>query len=159
MNTALSRYDIITSHTTDMYKQKDSRYQHMIQSHLWRSLRHRKLSESPLCEMCLDSGQYVSAQCVHHIQPCESASSEAEMRRLMFAWNNLQSLCNDCHQQVHRELQSRSKKVIRERNTKKNERFINRFLSNSQTRGVSFFFRPRPRSKSTATKSREIFGS
>lgn len=141
-----------------MYKQKDSRYQHMIQSHLWRSLRQRKLSESPLCEMCLDSGLYVSAQCVHHIQPCESASSEAEMRRLMFAWNNLQSLCNDCHQQVHRELQSRSKKVIRERNTKKNERFINRFLSNSQTRGVSFFSDPVPAPNPLPQSREKFFG-
>lgn len=80
---------------------KDKTYRKMIQSARWRQLRCLKLSMTPICEMCNASGKIKAAQCVHHKTPVESAKSQAQAEVLCFGLNNLQSLCFDCHQQIH----------------------------------------------------------
>lgn len=111
---------------------KDSRYYRMIQSKQWRLLRQSQLTEHPLCELCLEQGLYVSATEVHHITPCETALTDAEMQRLMFSVDNLQSLCREHHQSEHRRLNSRSRVEIQRRNAARTERFAERFLDNKE---------------------------
>lgn len=111
---------------------KDSRYYKLIQSRDWRELRARKLTANPLCEICLESGLYVSATEVHHKKPAETALTHAEMFNLMFSWDNLQSLCHECHQAEHRRLMSHSRDEIKRRNAARTQRFNERFLNNRE---------------------------
>jgi 5-methylcytosine-specific restriction protein A len=58
----------------------------------WQKLRKMKLAADPLCEEHLKEGQDVAATMVHHIKPIET---HPELR---LVWDNLMSLCNDCHE-------------------------------------------------------------
>lgn len=118
-------------------KKKDSKYYRLIQSTRWRELRRRKLNDQPLCEICLEQrGLYVPATEVHHKVPCETA--ESNMERLMFSYDNLQSLCHKCHQDEHRRLMSRSRAEIEARNAARTKRFAERFLDKNK-RGHHFY--------------------
>ena len=136
-------------------KRKDSRYYRMIQSKQWRLLRQSQLTEHPLCEMCLEQGLYVSATEVHHITPCETALTEAEMQRLMFSVDNLQSLCHECHQAEHRRLNSRSRVEIQRRNAARTERFAERFFDNRE--GGIILMPPLPQTTNPLPQIRDKF--
>lgn len=75
---------------------RDRRFIHSVQ---WRKIRLRKLAHDPLCEVCLDGGKEVRAVLVHHIDGDELNNNVG----------NHQSLCNDCHEKVHKK--ERWKKV------------------------------------------------
>ena len=53
----------------------------------WRKLRDLKLRTEPICQLCT----IALAQEVHHIEPVARAPERE------FDWNNLQSVCRDCH--------------------------------------------------------------
>lgn len=59
----------------------------------WKELRNLKISNNPLCEICYKEGRLVPAQCVDHIIPVtlENVSDK------FYDYQNLQSLCNNCH--------------------------------------------------------------
>lgn len=76
----------------------------------WHTLREAKLEANPLCERCMEQGYVVSARCVHHKVPIETARSYEEMKRLAFcSLSELQSLCYQCHSDIHKAMRSRSK--------------------------------------------------
>lgn len=77
----------------------------------WKRLRALKLQEEPLCERCLERGFVESARVVHHIEPIETARSYEQMRRLAICCGTqgLQSLCFQCHSDIHKEMASRTK--------------------------------------------------
>jgi 5-methylcytosine-specific restriction protein A len=60
----------------------------------WRLVRDLKLNEDPLCEMCIKEGITTKASMVHHILSIETHP------HLRLAMDNLQSLCNEHHEQV-----------------------------------------------------------
>lgn len=136
-------------------RRKDSRYYRMIQSRQWRDLRRQQLTQRPLCEICLSRGLYVPATEVHHVTPCETAATEAEMQRLMFSPSNLQSLCRACHREEHRLLMSASRDEIRRRNDARTARFAERFLDTEEG-GVILMPTP-PSSTNPLPKIRDIF--
>lgn len=107
---------------------KDYRYVKMITSVRWTKLRKRKINSNPICEICNDNGIITPAEEVHHISPVEDAVSTDEMERLMFDYNNLQSLCHDCHINEHARRKSHSRKEVEQRAHKSMERFIKKFL-------------------------------
>lgn len=111
---------------------KDARYRKIITSSKWRSLRAVKMAKNPLCEDCLLHGKTVIATEVHHVVPVESAHSVREMEMLAYDYNNLRSLCHECHQNTHISMKSRSKEAVKQSNQLKKERFIDRFLSNKE---------------------------
>lgn len=78
-------------------------YKKIMSSRRWRQLRAAKLAANPFCEMHLKQGMQVKATCIHHIKEVESGLSEDECKKLAFSWDNLQSLCKDCHTKVHKE--------------------------------------------------------
>ena len=100
----------------------------MITSPRWRRLRARQISREPLCEICLELNRTTIAQEVHHIIPVERAFTKEEMIQLMYDPSNLQSLCNSCHIDVHRAMNSYDKATIRKNNESKTKRFINKYL-------------------------------
>jgi len=52
----------------------------------WRRLQRAKLSREPICECC----RVAVATCVDHVTPISKGGA-------MWAWDNLQSLCQSCH--------------------------------------------------------------
>ncbi len=107
---------------------RDYRYIKMITSVKWAKLRRRKINNNPICEICNDKGIITPASEVHHILPVEDATSADEMGKLMFDYDNLQSLCHDCHINEHARRKSHSRKEVEQRARKSTERFIKKFL-------------------------------
>lgn len=71
------------------------------QSQRWRMLRLAKLSDNPLCEMCMKNGIVKPAIDVHHITSFMSTDDEVRRKALAYDYENLMSLCKECHQFVH----------------------------------------------------------
>ncbi|WP_106831152.1 HNH endonuclease [Parabacteroides pacaensis] len=103
-------------------------YIKLINSKKWKELRRKKLLNSPLCETCQLEGKSTLATEVHHITPVESVPTAEAMERLMFNYNNLQSLCHPCHANIHQQMFSHSKEAVKTNNRRATERFIDKFL-------------------------------
>ena len=75
--------------------------QKVYQSTKWKKLREAKLMANPLCEVCLANGIIKPAIDVHHI---DSFMNYTGSKRLQLAYDycNLQSLCKECHLEIHR---------------------------------------------------------
>lgn len=101
-------------------------YIQLMNSKEWRQLRLRKLATNPLCERHLQAGKYVAASVVHHIVEVETGRNEAECRSLAFSWSNLQSLCRECHAEIHKAARSHSKAVHQEREAERLEQWKSR---------------------------------
>ena len=66
----------------------------------WRKVREIYRSAHPLCEMCLDEGNYVPAVHVHHKRELRDGGTHSD--------DNLMSLCQSCHMSIH--MSARNKK-------------------------------------------------
>ena len=64
----------------------------------WRKVRLLKLTNDPLCEMCLKEGIITSADAIHHIIPIDIDVS------LAYEYTNLMSICHECHGKIHQSL-------------------------------------------------------
>lgn len=95
----------------------------------WRELRAAKLASEPLCERCKAEGYVVSARCIHHIIPVESGRTDAECWELATRWSNLQSLCYQCHSDIHKYM-GKSKNHV-ERSKQNLQRWIERHTKNN----------------------------
>ena len=60
----------------------------------YQKVRAIKLSRDPLCERCLKKGLTVAATMTHH------KKSVKEYPKLRLDINNLESLCNPCHEKI-----------------------------------------------------------
>lgn len=67
----------------------------------WRKLRDLKLKDQPLCEVCLSKGIVKQADEVHHIESFMSYDTRSEQSLKAYSYNNLQSICKQCHQREH----------------------------------------------------------
>lgn len=63
----------------------------------WRKLRKAVLMENPLCVECQKINVIELAKVVDHEIPVSSGHNEAERERLMWDLDNLQGLCDSCH--------------------------------------------------------------
>lgn len=103
----------------------------------WRNVvRPAKIKQNRLCEECLKMNppRYTPTQCVHHITEVESARTDAEAWELATSFNNLVSLCFDCHHKIHAEKRSHSKEAHKQRNSEKLARFRERHFGSSTSR-------------------------
>ncbi|CAI8997237.1 hypothetical protein KOY_02777 [Bacillus cereus VDM021] len=67
----------------------------------WRQLRLKALQRDNYeCCMCRDKGKYRKTDCVHYIKEVK------EHPELALTFDNLKSLCNQCHNEVHDRLKS-----------------------------------------------------
>lgn len=86
-------------------KQSDSYYnaerRKIYNSERWRRLRAWKFACSPLCEQCLKEGKTVQTEDIHHIVSFMSADDPAQRNFLAYDYDNLMSLCKQCHQEIH----------------------------------------------------------
>ena len=103
----------------------------------WKELRIAKLrSTNGLCEECMKDGVVTQATCVHHVVPIETAKTKDEMKRLAFDWNNLMSLCQSCHNRIHKELGSNTAKVVKARAEARQDRWADNLMSKFTTKEI-----------------------
>ena len=67
----------------------------------WKNLRKIKLQANPVCEMCLNEGKVTPTEEIHHIRPILTGQDELEMMDIAYDYNNLISLCKECHHKIH----------------------------------------------------------
>lgn len=63
----------------------------------WRKLRASVLAENPLCVECEKVGVIKLAKIADHIKNVSSGKTAEERERLMWDRNNIQGLCDSCH--------------------------------------------------------------
>lgn len=73
-------------------------------SERWRRLRAWKFACNPLCEMCLKEDKVVPAEDVHHIVSFMSTDDPNQRTFLAYDYDNLMSLCKQCHQSIHNKI-------------------------------------------------------
>ena len=84
---------------------KTNRLMKFYKSKEWRQMRIKALQRDNYeCCMCRDKGKYRKADCVHHIKEVK------EYPELSLTFDNLMSLCNTCHNEVHDRLDKIEKK-------------------------------------------------
>jgi 5-methylcytosine-specific restriction protein A len=73
-------------------------------SERWRRLRAWKFACNPLCELCLQENKTVPAEDIHHIISFMSTDDPRQRLFLAYDYNNLMSLCKQCHQKIHNQI-------------------------------------------------------
>lgn len=68
----------------------------------WRKLRDSYLMTHPVCELCELRGKTTPAAEVHHIKPFMDAPEGIERYALAFDVDNLMSVCEQCHHEIHK---------------------------------------------------------
>ena len=63
----------------------------------WKQVRDLYIKNNLFCEECMKNGHLVRATLVHHKVPIEFGGAK-------YDFENLESICNSCHQKLHREL-------------------------------------------------------
>ena len=71
------------------------------QTPTWRKLRAMKFADKPICEDCQKQGHVHPTEEIHHIIPWEEGSTTEEKWNLAFDYDNLVSLCIECHKKRH----------------------------------------------------------
>ena len=95
----------------------------------WRELREQKLRANPLCEICEQKGIVTAAHQVHHIHPIEDSHSVQEMRKWAFMYENLQSVCDQCHADIHKAEGKGTKALAIERAKQRQDRWADGLIS------------------------------
>ena len=95
----------------------------------WRELREQKLRANPLCEVCQQKGIVTAAHQVHHIHPIEDSHSVQEMRKWAFMYENLQSVCDQCHAEIHKAEGKGTKALAIERAKQRQDRWADGLIS------------------------------
>lgn len=75
--------------------------QKIYQSAKWQRLRKAKLMQNPLCEECLAKGIVKPAVDIHHIDSFMNYTGNMRLQKA-YDFNNLQSLCKECHSELHK---------------------------------------------------------
>ena len=75
----------------------------------WKQLRRAYNMSHPLCERCLLKGISRQAEHVHHVRPFLTGKTDEERWQLLLDPTNLQALCRECHEEVHRQLNKKIK--------------------------------------------------
>ena len=107
---------------------KSETYRKLIHTTRWIRLRASYMAEHPCCQDCELNGLSVPATEVHHVTPCEYATCESEMERLMFDRNNLRALCHACHVEAHKAIGRSGRAAVKRRNEQQLGRVIARFF-------------------------------
>lgn len=80
----------------DNYVRKKTDFDEFYNTYKWQKLRIWKQRENPLCERCLKKGILKRTDVIHHKIPLE------ENYDLRLDCENLESLCNSCHNHIHK---------------------------------------------------------
>ena len=75
--------------------------QTIYQSQRWKALRLAKLSDQPLCEVCLSRDKITPAIDVHHKDSFLNYEGLLRLQKA-YDYDNLLSVCKECHSELHR---------------------------------------------------------
>ena len=75
-------------------------YQKVYNTRRWKDLRAAKIRNNPVCEECARKGKTTPAKEIHHIRPFEIDNDLS----LAYDYDNLISLCVECHKEAHEKL-------------------------------------------------------
>lgn len=67
----------------------------------WKAVRDKKIKEQPLCELCQILGRTEIAQDIHHAIKFDQQYTDDMKLALLLDYDNLVSLCERCHQNIH----------------------------------------------------------
>lgn len=81
--------------------QYDTERRKIYDSERWQRLRAWKFANSPLCEVCLQKEIITPTEDIHHIVSFMSTDDPTQRKFLAYDYDNLQSLCKQCHQSIH----------------------------------------------------------
>ena len=97
-------------------KQPITPYQHHTKAsavyyhnNLWTVLARWYKKHHPFCERCAEQGKTTLATQVHHKQPFMKGATDDDKWRLLLDEDNLMSVCDKCHVDIHNELNGRKK--------------------------------------------------
>jgi 5-methylcytosine-specific restriction protein A len=76
------------------YDKKRGNFRDRGYSSAWDKTRLLYLKEHPICEACEERGRFIPAKIVHHLKAVQDGGE-------LLDFNNLRSLCNDCHENIH----------------------------------------------------------
>lgn len=68
----------------------------------WKAVRDKKIKEQPLCELCLQRGITKPAEDVHHAIKFYDQFTDDLKLQLLEDYDNLVSLCQRCHDNLHK---------------------------------------------------------
>lgn len=88
-------------HAHKHQKFSDNKWQKYYGTKEWHNLRQTKLYDQPLCERCLAYDRVRPATEVHHHRVFGSFPTEEERWYWFLNYDNLISLCHECHQYIH----------------------------------------------------------
>lgn len=74
--------------------------QEIYNTDLWKRLREMKRMNFPLCEVCNIEGKITPVADIHHLISF-THKEEAEKLRLAYDYDNLISVCKNCHTRLH----------------------------------------------------------
>ena len=81
-------------------------YQKVYQNSRWKRLRAAKFANNPLCEDCLLKGIIKQTEEIHHIIPFDVEDNIEKLESLAYNYDNLISLCIECHKLRHLKLKA-----------------------------------------------------
>ena len=84
--------------------QRKGKFQEVYQDKRWKFMVASKKRVNPLCERCEKLNKVTAMKEVHHIIPFERGKTAQEVESLAFDWDNIESLCETCHEIRHKEL-------------------------------------------------------
>ena len=86
---------------------RDKKYLIFYKSIDWNLLKNKKLQDTKYkCERCQELGKHTLAAEVHHLKPIQTE----EGWELRLDYNNLKSVCIECHNWYHKRFQKRKEK-------------------------------------------------
>ena len=82
-------------------------YQSIYQDKRWKKLVAQKKRVNPLCERCESLNKITPLFEIHHRKPFNWGKTPEEVESLAFDWDNLESVCESCHEKRHKELKNK----------------------------------------------------
>ena len=88
-------------HTPIQFNDRSKFWSTYYNSALWRTTRLEYKSKHPICERCLHEGRVTPMTDVHHMCRFGQGRTASERWQLLIDMDNLVSLCEKCHHEVH----------------------------------------------------------
>ena len=88
-------------HTPIQFNDRSKFWSTYYNSALWRTTRLEYKTKHPICERCLHEGRVTPMNDVHHMCRVGQGRTASERWQLLTDMDNLVSLCDKCHHEVH----------------------------------------------------------
>lgn len=100
-HTAMAYIKKRKSNRNRQYEMKRKERMRVYNTQRWKEIRDWKRISNPLCEECLKEDRTTPTEEVHHIVSFMTTDDPIKRTHLAFDYENLMSLCKECHQKMH----------------------------------------------------------